>query len=297
MILPRRISKRISRHRLSAVIVWLAVASSCIVFSEPAPVDALLMLAIVALPILGTIRLGPISTIVTALWLVTVGLSFLTLPMSPDFGGGLKHLVITLYLVIAAVMLAGFIAQKPETRGRLFLNAYGIACLFASALALIGFFKLAPGAYELFTNFGRARGPFKDPNVLGAALAPGFIWFAWQALTAPATRALAFSAAAAVVGVALLLSFSRGAWLSVAVSLLVMSPFLLGWCRTFTRQLRIAGALAAFVGMAVIGGAYVLQSDSVRELAFMRLSLDQSYDQGPEGRFGGQQKAAALILQ
>ena len=28
-----------------------------------------------------------------------------------------------------------------------------------------------------------------------------------------------------------------------------------------------------------------------------RASLDQSYDEGPEGRFGGQQKAAGLILQ
>ena len=40
----------------------------------------------------------------------------------------------------------------------------------------------------------------------------------------------------------------------------------------------------------------VLQVDQVRDLLQERASLDQSYDQGPEGRFGGQQKARALII-
>ena len=34
-----------------------------------------------------------------------------------------------------------------------------------------------------------------------------------------------------------------------------------------------------------------------RGLASERASLDQSYDEGPEGRFGGQQKAAGLALE
>jgi O-antigen ligase len=49
------------------------------------------------------------------------------------------------------------------------------------------------------------------------------------------------------------------------------------------------------VGMvvAVIG---ILQIDSVSTLLTERATLDQSYDSGPEGRFGGQAKAVGLIL-
>jgi O-antigen ligase len=41
----------------------------------------------------------------------------------------------------------------------------------------------------------------------------------------------------------------------------------------------------------------VLQVEKVRNLLTERATLDQSYDVGPEGRFGGQQKARNLILE
>ena len=54
--------------------------------------------------------------------------------------------------------------------------AHGIAALVAGVAALVGYFGLVPGTYDLFTEFGRARGTFKDPNVLGAFLVPALLY-------------------------------------------------------------------------------------------------------------------------
>jgi hypothetical protein len=52
------------------------------------------------------------------------------------------------------------------------------------------------------------------------------------------------------------------------------------------------------VGALVAAGtvAVALQFDTVADLLSQRASLTQSYDVGPDGRFGGQQKALHLIL-
>ena len=59
------------------------------------------------------------------------------------------------------------------------------------------------------------------------------------------------------------------------------------------RLLVITAGGGIALAVAVVGA---LQLDSVRSLMTERASLDQSYDNGPEGRFGGQAKARRLIL-
>ena len=42
--------------------------------------------------------------------------------------------------------------------------------MIAATLGVAGYFNLVPGGHDLLTLYGRARGTFKDPNVLGAFL-------------------------------------------------------------------------------------------------------------------------------
>jgi O-antigen ligase len=99
------------------------------------------------------------------------------------------------------------------------------------------------------------------------------------------------------LGLAILLSFSRGAWLcaGVGLALYVGLEFL-----TATSG-RARGKLVGLVGLLTLGGAVLvvvtLQLDGVAELFAERAALTQDYDEGPEGRFGGQEKAAGLVLQ
>jgi O-antigen ligase len=62
---------------------------------------------------------------------------------------------------------------------------------------------------------------------------------------------------------------------------------------------RIKMILLAMVAVAVAGGvlAAASQTDAISNLLSERAALTQSYDVGPEGRFGGQEKAKAIIIE
>jgi O-antigen ligase len=54
--------------------------------------------------------------------------------------------------------------------------------------------------------------------------------------------------------------------------------------------------LAVLAGLVAVGGLAALATvPEVSDLLGERASLEQSYDVGPEGRFGGQKKAVALV--
>lgn len=281
---------------LAAIAVACAMGTSAIVFSEPAVADVLMAAVIVGLPLLGVTRFGTTAILNTGLWLAVVGLSLAACAISTDMPKAIVHQLVTLYLALGALVLAGYIAADPLPRFRLVMNFYLVACLVAAVTGLAGYFGLFPGAYDLFTSHGRARGTFKDPNVLGAALVPALVYTAWMILRAPVRKAALAAAASVPLVLALLLSFSRGAWISAAVSLLVAVWLALVTTRRKGDHIRLVAAGTA--GALALAGlvAAALSNEAVGNLFAERASLDQSYDIGPEGRFGGQAKAVGLII-
>jgi O-antigen ligase len=290
-------SLTISVSRIVGVLVWLAMASSCVVFTEPAPVDMLLIGTVATMLVLGRSRPGRLTLLVLALWGVHVACALLAAMIASNPESALSHSLITLYLAIAGAVLAGWIAGDPRPRLELVMNAYVIAALVASSAAIIGYFGLIPGAHELFTGYGRGRGTFKDPNVFGAAILPALVYLAWRLQHAPWRPAAIALACALPILFGLLLSFSRGAWISAAVSLGWIGVFTIAGARSPARQLRllwVAGAVG--VGCSFLLGA-ALELEGLDNLFAERASLAQSYDVGPEGRFGGHGKAIGLIAE
>lgn len=289
-------SLTIPRSVVLATLLALSMLTSSIVFSEPAPTDIFMAGFLVAFCILGGARIGTATTINLACWLPLIALGMLATVLSPEFGKALKHQVVTLFLVLGSAGIAGFIAANPVPRTKLILNCYTIGIAIACVLAYIGYFRLLPDAYELFTRYGRARGTFKDPNVFGAAIAPAVIYVCWQLLRNPFRHALLPAAAFVFMAPALILTFSRGAWISIAVSLIVLAFFALTRTRRVSDHLRMV--VYAVVGLATLMATItaVLQIPEVSDLMRQRASLSQSYDEGPEGRFGGQKKAIELII-
>ncbi|MCB1520572.1 MAG: O-antigen ligase family protein [Hyphomicrobiaceae bacterium] len=288
---------RINAGALGALIVAAAMASSSIVFSEPAIADALMLAAIAGLPLLGLLRIGHVTLFNVALWCVVVAAGIAGTTMSVTFDTAIKHQIVTLYLVLGSFVLAGYVAADPEPRARLVLNFYVVACVIATLAAIAGYFALLPGAFELFTTYGRGRGTFKDPNVYGAAVAPALGYLVWIMLREGRERAIVAAAIAAVLAIGLLVSFSRGAWISAALSVAIV--VVIGATRA--RRSSDSNRFAAFATVGTLGFIAVmlgaLQIDKVETLLAERASMEQSYDIGPEGRFGGQRKAVALILE
>ncbi|HYD15199.1 MAG TPA: O-antigen ligase family protein [Hyphomicrobium sp.] len=286
----------VSAGTLAAIAIAFAMGTSSIVFSEPAIADILMAAVIVGLPMLGVTRFGPVSILHLAMWLVFVGLGLAACSLSTNIDTAIIHQVVTLFLALGSFVIAGYVAADPEPRFHLVMRCYVVGCLLATAAAFIGYFSIIPSTYDIFTNYGRARGTFKDPNVLGAALAPAIVYVTWVALRQPLRQVLIAGAVGLPMMLALLLSFSRGAWASVAFSLLACVWLTLVTTRRasdFRRFVAVA-ALGSLALVATLGA--MLEMDAVGDLFEQRASLDQSYDEGPDGRFGGQAKAVGLIL-
>ena len=283
-------------YRIALALVWLTVASGAVVFTEPAPVDLLTMGLVVLLPVLGLMRISPALLVYLGLWLVVVAASYVASAQAEDLQRATIHTTVTLYLVLGSVMFAGFVMRNPVRHATLVLDAYLWAAFIGSVAAVVGYFGLVPGAQELFTKFGRAAGTFKDPNVFGPFLIPAAIYALHRMMTRSAGAALLAGLMLAFLGFAVLLSFSRGAWAALAfgVVLYLVLAFVTAESERQRARIVLLAALGSVALVGVIGTA--LQIEEVARLFEVRASLDQSYDFGPEGRFGGQEKAKRLIV-
>jgi hypothetical protein len=282
---------------LSLALVALAIATSGIVFSEPAPVDALSIGLIVLLPAVGLVAINRALLAYGSLWLVAGACAVLAASFSLDLKATMTHVAVTLYLYAASFVLAAFVARAPRAHTELILKAWTVAAVIAGAAAIVGYFDLVPGSFDTFTLYGRATGTFKDPNVLGPFIIVPLLFMLCTALERPLRGMIIPLAVAAFLTLPVFLSFSRGAWINLIVSLVIFGYLALATTRKSSVRLKIVTLLT--VGSIIAAGVVVaaLSSDQVSNLLSERASLDQSYDTGAEGRFGGQEKAVGLIVE
>lgn len=281
--------------RLVLIYLWLVVVTGCFVYVEPSPYDVLLIGAMVVLPVAGLIALPRGLSVYLLLLCGIVAGGYVASTQAGIFAVPVKHVTVTLYLALTSFVLAAFVAKNPTPHTRLIMSAYVTAGLIASIAALIGYFNLVPALYEVLTEFGRARGTFKDPNVLGAFLVPAILYALNGMLNGRTSRALLWSAVLMVLVLATLLSYSRGAWLNAAVGFVAYGFFAFVMSESNRKRAKLL-ALGALGALVVVGGLVAIATvPEISERLGERASFEQSYDVGPEGRFGGQRKAAALV--
>ncbi len=281
-------------HRASLLFVWLAFLTSGVVFSEPAPVDALLAGLVILLPAVGLMRLTPALVTLLGLWLIIAASMVLSATLAPDLAKALKHTGISVFLSVAAVVIAGFVAARPKAHTTLILDGWLWGGMVAALAGLAGYFSLIDGAYDLFTRYDRATGPFKDPNVFGPYLVVPMLYALHLGVARSTARAAVALPLAAILALACLVSFSRGAWANMLVAIAIWAVLtLITSGRAVRQRMVLFGAAGTLAIIAVI--AIALQTEQVASLLAERASLVQSYDGGPEGRFGGQMKALNLI--
>jgi hypothetical protein len=228
------------------------------------------------------------------LWMGIVAASFIASTQAGAIGEPVNHAVVTLYLALSSVVMAAFVSDQPSRNTHLIMSAYVVAALIAAAAGLIGYFGIA--FYDLFTEFGRARGTFKDPNVLGAFLVPALLYVFNLVMTKGLGRASLWAMTVPILLFGSVLSFSRGAWINLVISLAAYAYLTFGTAPSNRQRLKllISVVLAGVFAVGVFAAAQSIPQ--VAELMGERASFEQSYDYGPEGRFGGQEKAVGLIL-
>ncbi|GBE42740.1 hypothetical protein BMS3Bbin10_00803 [bacterium BMS3Bbin10] len=288
-------ARPLSAQSLGLALTWLTLASSSVVFAEPAPYDALMIGLIALLPLLGLVTFSKGLILFLAAWLVIGATGLIAAGRSGMLDVSVRHTAITIFLSISAVLVAAFVRKNPERHTRIIVSGLLFASLLAVLTGAAGYFDMVPGANELFTKYGRMRGTFKDPNVFGPFIVPALLYCVHSMATAKAGRAIMMSLLAGLFCLGLLVSFSRGAWFNAGVALLVYAymMFVVARSNLFRVKFLMLAVFAACCAVLVLAAA--MQIESIGDLVRERASLTLSYDTGPEGRFGGQLLALETI--
>lgn len=276
---------------------WLALVSLTFVLFEPAPFDGLMVGLIFLMPLAGLTSLNRRLILFLIAWLTVGGAGWLASAQAGEMSVSIRHTAISVFLSFAGVLVASVIHNNPSRHTKLILSALIVTTVFAAVGGTLGYFGLVPGGGEILTKFDRAKGAFKDPNVFGAFLVPGIVYCVHRAASARAGKAIVVSAFAALLSIGLLVSFSRGAWFNGVFSIAVYAcvAFIAAHTDRFRLKLFVLGTLG--LAGAIVGLIAILQVESVANLISQRATLMMGYDTGPEGRFGGQWKALALIAE
>ena len=180
------------------------------------------------LPVLHVLKFGKAAFVNYSAWLALFALGFAGTMLSTTFSTAVVHQLVTLFLATGAFVIAGYVAEDPEPRAKLVLGLLRRSPVSSRPRRrFAGYFRLIPSAYELFTNYDRARGTFKDPNVYGAAVAPAIVSVVWVMLRGRPMHALMAAAVALPLVIGLLISFSRGAWVSTIFSVFILTGIVL----------------------------------------------------------------------
>jgi O-antigen ligase len=223
--------------------VGLGVLLLAVVRIEPAPADAVFAAVIAVALLTGRFDFRRVPPIVLGLAGAFLALNLFSSIEMIDVRRGTLFFAITLYLLIFAVWLAGYV--RSPGRARLLLRLYLIAAIASAAVALLALFVAFPG-HETFVFAGdRAQGLFKDPVVFGPFLIPAALMLV-EEIAKPRLigwRAGWKALALVVLALGVVLSYSRAAWLSLALGLVTVFLVL---------ALRRGGGRRALVVLSVI---------------------------------------------
>lgn len=274
--------------------VALGVALSGFVIREPAPYELYMAALITVWALLGLrISRGVVPLLIL---LVTFNIGgALAMTQMADISGTPLYLMVSLFLGLTSVFYAAVLERDPSLFKLIFV-IWTLAAAVTSALGILGYFNLVPGA-SLFTLYGRASGAFQDPNVFGPYLVPPALFLLHATLTGRISRLPFVALPLLVILGGLFLSFSRGAWGLFAATAIVLTAAL--FIQTQSGRVRLRIVVMSLLGllMMAILLIIILQLPGVAELFTTRAQLVQDYDGARLGRFARYAIGFSLALE
>jgi O-antigen ligase len=150
-------------------------------------------------------------------------LDILASAWAPSLGHAVFFMSITVYLMAFAVWLTAYVHSSHQARRVMQHITVGATITAAVSLAML--FLPLPGRNLLtFADATRAKGFFDDPNVFGAFMSVPFAWLLSELVERRliSWRRRRLVLMLVITGAAVLFSFSRAAWLNVAIIVLTM---------------------------------------------------------------------------
>jgi O-Antigen ligase len=280
---------------LQRALVWLAGASSAIVFIEPSPYEVVTLAATVIFIATGLRLRLVFMPLLLLLFLVNVGYSIgaVTFLDKPEVA---NWIATSWYMAVTVIFFAMVISEDTEARLDTLRRGLIMGALIAASAGIAGYFNLVPGGHDLLTLYERARGTFKDPNVLGAFLILPALFVLQSVVSDRLVTSFRSTIALAIMGLAVLLAFSRAAWGGLAITAAFMLALMVLTSRSRAQRSRIIVMSVVAVVVVVLLIAVLLSFDQISEMFRQRASFDQSYDEGRFGRFGRHILGAQMAL-
>ena len=280
---------------LQRAMVWLVGASGAIVFIEPSPYE-LATLAATLLFFATGLRLRLVfMPLLLLLFLVNVGYTIGAIPVldSPSVA---IWIATSWYMAVTVIFFAMVMSEDTAARLDMLRRGLIVGALIAAIAGIAGYFNLVPGGRDLLTLYGRARGTFKDPNVLGAFLILPALFALQSVVSDRLGKSFRSAIAFGIMSLAILLAFSRAAWGGLIITSAVMLALMVLTSRSQSQRSRIIVMALVAVILAAALVAVLLSFDSIAQMFKQRASFDQSYDEGRFGRFGRHILGAEMAL-
>jgi len=202
---------RLSVETLRGALLWLMGFASALVFIEPSPYEIVGALAIAIFALTGLKLRAPLVPLILLLVFLNLGYATAMLQVV-DQSKVVTWVLVSAYLAVTAVIYAAMLGANTQARLDWLMRGCLAAGLVASLVAVMAYFHLFGELSDLFLLYGRARGTFNDPNVLGAFLVLPALMTFQRMLTGRLSSALNAAILLLVMLAALFLSFSRAAW-------------------------------------------------------------------------------------
>jgi hypothetical protein len=276
-------------------LVWLVAASCAIVFIEPSPYEVTTLGAAVFFCATGLRMRLVLAPLFLLLVLINVGYSIGAIPFydKPEI---VSWIATSWYMAITVMFFAMVVSEDTEARLDMLRRGLIVGALIASISAIAGYLNLIPGGQDLLTLYGRGRGTFKDPNVLGAFLILPALFSLQSVVSDNFAKSFRNTIALGIIALAILLAFSRAAWGGLAITSAFMLALMMLTSRTSAQRSRIVITSVVVAVLLVLLIAVLLSFDSTADMFHQRASFDQSYDEGRFGRFGRHILGADMAL-
>jgi hypothetical protein len=280
---------------LQRALVWLVGASGAIVFIEPSPYELMTLTASLIFFATGLRMRLVFMPLLLALFLLNVGytigaVAVMDQPNVPSW------IATSWYMAVTVIFFAMVISEDTEARLDMLRRGLVVGAMIAATAAIAGYFNLVPGGHDLLTLYERARGTFKDPNVLGAFLILPALFALQSVVSDKLLKSFRNTIAFGIMSLAILLAFSRAAWGGLILTSGFMLALMVLTSRSQSQRSRIIVMALVAVVLAAALVAVLLSFDSIAEMFKQRASFDQSYDEGRFGRFGRHILGADMAL-
>lgn len=168
-----------------------------------------------------------------------------------------------------------------------------ITSVIGVAFSFVVFLSNMPGRDALLYN-GRPKGMYVDANVFGPSLVLACVYALGETLQSRGRRRvrLMWTLASATCAAGILVTFSRGAWINLAISSTTFAVLLISR-RSRRHRFGLPALLVAEFAILCLVGLYILNNnEQISETVSSRLGL-QKYDQD---RFASQRNALEVAM-